>query len=88
MLNANLPMFAPVSVMENFVSSAPPVIAYRVTLSLASLSVAVTVPIAVVFSATEKVVVEKLGFTFVAVLPLPAADQGPVPSAFLARTCT
>ena len=79
-------MFAPVSVMENFVSSAPPVIAYRVTLSLASLSVAVTVPIAVVFSATENDVVEKLGFAFVAVLPLPAADQGPSPSAFVART--
>ena len=86
-LNVNLPLFAPVSVMENFVSSAPPVIAYRVMLSLASLSVAVTVPIAVVFSARENDVVEKLGCAFPAVVPLPCAHSL-VPSLFFARTRT
>ena len=68
--------------------SAPPVIAYPVTLSPVSASVAVTVPTAVVFSATENgSVVEKVGFAFSAVVPLPCTHPL-VPSSFFARTRT
>ena len=60
-------------------------------MSLASLSVAVAVVTAVVFSATEKAVVaspSNVGAAFAAVVALPVSDQGLVPSSFVARTCT
>ena len=54
-----------------------------------SLSDASTVPTAVWFSAGLKVALEvNAGAALASVAPLPEADQPPVPSAFVARTCT
>ena len=58
-------------------------------LSPVSLSDARTVPTAVWFSAGLKVAAEvNEGAALASVEPLPEADQPPVPSAFVARTCT
>ena len=59
------------------------------TASAVSLSSASTVPTAVWFSAGLKVALEvNAGAALASVAPLPEADQPPVPSAFVARTCT
>ena len=54
-----------------------------------SLSDATTVPAVVWFSSGLKVADESnAGAAFASVEPEPEADQSPVPSAFVARTCT
>ena len=57
--------------------------------SLASSSDATTVPTVVWFSAGLNIAAEvNEGAALASVSPLPEADQPPVPSAFVARTCT
>ena len=59
------------------------------TLSLASASVAVTVPTAVAFSATLKASpLLNVGASFATVVAVAEADHALVPSAFVACTCT
>ena len=54
-----------------------------------SLSVASTVPATVWFSAASNVAEElNDGAAFASVAPLPESDHAPVPSSFVARTCT
>ena len=58
-------------------------------MSPASASDARTVPAAVWFSAASTVAGEvNAGAAFASVAPLPEDDQAPVPSAFVAPTCT
>ena len=73
-------------------ASAPPIEYVRESLS-ASVAAGMTAPtfvFAAVFSGMERdwVGIANTGALLAEVLPLPEADQGPSPSALVARTCT